>query len=82
MSGLKIVGIKNPLASNLEVIMAHKNSKWPEVDPSLIRYGKKWYVTKNRILGRQKYYQFRGAVKKVLVATVGENVKNFLRKFI
>lgn len=80
-AGMKIIKIKDPLASNLEVLMARKDSSYQEESDEKTKYGKNWKVTRNRILGKRYYYLARTKVKNILVSLFGEGFKNTIKKF-
>lgn len=82
MAGLKLISVRDPFSSCLEVMMALKSSNYAEEKETKTKYGKKWYVTRNRILGKMYYLKFRGVVKKILLTFFGERVKNILRSIV
>lgn len=79
-SGLKIVSVRDPLSSNLEVLMAHTGSSYDEEDKEKLRYGSVWYVTKYRMLGRQLYYRLRHTIRNIIARAFGERVVRALKR--
>jgi SAM-dependent methyltransferase len=71
-AGLKIISVRDPLSSNLEVLLAHREASYEEEDEKKLVYGSLWYVTKYRLLGKQAYYTLRRVAREVLGRILGE----------
>jgi SAM-dependent methyltransferase len=81
-AGMKIIKVKDPMSSNLEVLMALENSIYFEEDRNRLAQGEIWWDTKNRLIYRIKYFKARAILKETIKKYLGENVNNFLRKII
>lgn len=81
-ANMKIIKVKNPLSSNLEVLMARSDSSYKEAPHDVTKQGTNWKVTRNRILGRRYYYLTRSKIKNILVSLFGEKFKNTIKNLI
>lgn len=81
-AGLKIISVRDPMSSCLDVLMAHKDAKYSEEKSENLIQGKDWKDTKNRLLGRKRYFEIRTRIKKIVVGLFGEGFKDKLKKFL
>jgi SAM-dependent methyltransferase len=81
-AGLKIISVRDPMNSCLEVMMALKDSKYPEEKQERMIQGKDWNDTKNRIRNKKRYFELRKKTKIFLSKIAGERTKNKIRDVI
>ncbi len=81
-AGLKIILVRDPMSTGLDVLMTHKDATYPEEKEERMVQGADWKDTKNRLLSRKRYFELRGRLKKIIVSIFGEKIKDRLKKFL
>lgn len=78
-AGLKVISVRDPLGTPLEVLLAHRDSSYAEEKEERMQQGSDWQDVARRLKRKQFINTVRGAGKHVANAVLGANGKEKLR---